>query len=229
MAKKLPLQPSKTFLINLESRNDRLQGTIKEFEKVWIKDYQVFKAINWKALWLFYTWWTWDRFITRDKYNTIIDENMIPAMRTPYRKARMAWMTWCFLSHYLIFQEAYHNKYESILVFEDDVWFIDVYNDSLASAMKHISKDREFILLWWNHEPRNSLQFVNEYFSIPNKVWGSHAYYVNKSWIEKIYKMFNERWMVDHVDIMMFHCPLLHIYCLTEPLCVQRSSTSDIW
>lgn len=225
MKKLLPV--NKIYLINLESRPDRLSESVEELNKAGIDERELFRGINWKALGLFYTWRNKNWYATRDSLNRIVEENMIPTQRTPYNKSRMPWIVWCFLSHYLIFREAYYAWYESIAIFEDDVEFVDDFKKRVKVVMKDLPEDWEMVLLWWNNERDNHPSFYNKSFSIANRVWGTHWFMVNKEWIKKIYEMFNEKGILTHVDLMMYRSDI-KLYCVTTPLCVQRWSKSDI-
>lgn len=108
------------YYINLDKRTDRNDHVIKQFEKAGISMNQVkrFSAIN------------------GDTYSFSDEELHLfrnaDFMHTPSAKKMMGNQ----LSHFSIFKDAVQNKYERVLILQDDV----VFRDDFVSHLNHVSK-----------------------------------------------------------------------------------------
>jgi GR25 family glycosyltransferase involved in LPS biosynthesis len=90
----------------------------------------------------------------------------------------------CWMSHYRVLKDAYENKYDNILIFEDDVIFHEMFNQLFPLALNDLPTDWEILHLgyccafspidaWW-------------YLYYPKC---THAYILNKAGIDKMYNI----------------------------------------
>ncbi len=190
----------KIYLINLTHRTDRYKQAIENINGIGLHNVVRFPAINAKHLGL--------------TKKGLDNPGLIG----------------CFLSHYFIFQEAVVNGYERILVFEDDVTFVNGFNERLAYALDQLPTNWDFVYLGYTE--RNGMYTYKNKFSpnlaIPNDPWGTQAYMVQGDAIKMIYDHLQS--LNDHVDIQLSReiMPKLKAFELFPPLCPQSGSSSDI-
>ena len=222
------VKTDKNWIISLRDRPDRLNNAKIQMEKHKI-DYELFYGINWKKIWLFFTKWNQDWFMSNHWFGQNIEVDMIPTMRCPFPKSKMAGMAWCFLSHFLCIQDAYMKWYDRIAIFEDDVILSDDFTKRLEKEMKDVPEDRDILFMGRNSQRWNTPAYQNKSVVIPWDVRGMHWYMVQWKWIKKLYDLLCEG-QTDHIDVMInrkFNRDL-NIYAFTEPLCWQWWATSNI-
>jgi GR25 family glycosyltransferase involved in LPS biosynthesis len=190
---------SKIYCVNLPSRPDRRQNAINQFNKIGLKGYQFFNAIDGRELNL--------------KAGSAF---LNPAM------------VGCYLSHYLIIREAIENNYESILVFEDDINFIVGAATFLDYAIPTVPADWEFIYLGYTVYPKEikNTKILSDYWAIPGHCWGTHAYAVRGNGIAKLWQGLKH--ITNQIDIQLSYEILknqqLQYYAI-YPTCAQQNIT----
>jgi hypothetical protein len=222
------IHTDKNRLISLKDRKDRFDKAKKELESVGI-DYELMVWLNWKKLWLFFTKWNTSRYESNHWYGNVVEIDMIPTTRCPFPKSKMAWMVWCFLSHFLCIQDAYMKWYERIAIFEDDVVFSNDFIERIEKEINDVPENWEILFLWRNNQRWNSPTYYNKNVVIPNDVRWMHWYMVQGKWIKKLYDLLCE-WQTDHIDVMINRkfSKELEIYAFSDPLCIQWQSQSNI-
>lgn len=141
----------KVFVLNLKRRPDRLALFRKQAENIGLTNYEVFEALDAKALGLSHK-------------DSLIHPGMVG----------------CYDSHVKIMQKCIDEGIESYLVFEDDALFIDGFNFYLDIAWPHIPTDWEFLYLGYteHHGFNTHLKQINEFVVIPQSVWGTQGFMV---------------------------------------------------
>lgn len=142
-------------------------------------------------------------------------------------------MIGCFLSHYIIFREAYYKNLSRILVLEDDCKPMMGFNGFITRALNHIPHNWDFAYLGWYHhpDPKNKHIRVNTYWNKPNAVWGTHCYMVNtRRAIEVVWKGLQK--MENQVDVQLNRMVLpvsgLNYYAVVPSAITQYKTKSDV-
>jgi hypothetical protein len=109
----------------------------------------------------------------------------------------------CFRSHYRILEDALNNDLSSILVFEDDVLFVENFAARVDQFLRALPDDWEWIYLGGKHIQRNQgLPFpINPEVYRPFNVHGCFAYgFRGREAIERVYRHINspEDWLDRH-------------------------------
>ncbi|ULT99895.1 hypothetical protein L3Y34_000870 [Caenorhabditis briggsae] len=99
----------KIYLINLKRRSERLDRMQKIFDLLGI-EYSLLEATDGQKL---------DQLPEDLKNYHILDKYLDPITKRPMKNGEIG----CFLSHYRIWQDVVKNKYEKVIVFEDDLRF----------------------------------------------------------------------------------------------------------
>ncbi len=190
----------KIYLINLNHRHDRLQKSMAEVERIGLENVKRFPAINAKAL-----------GITKKDLDN-------PGL------------IGCFLSHFAILQEAVVNNYKRLLIMEDDVTFINGFNEAMTYALEQLPSDWELVYLGYTERYGENTfkKRVSDSIVIPNDPWGTQAYIVQNEGIRILYE--NLQHIKDHIDIQIsrYINPKLKVYELYPSLCPQSGAESDI-
>ena len=90
----------------------------------------------------------------------------------------------CMLTHYNIIEDAKKNNYKRILVFEDDILFIEDFHNKFNEKIKNISKD--WVLLYLGATQHS---IINEYYKdyyIPHVTDGTFAVAFDSSIYDEI-------------------------------------------
>lgn len=145
------LKFDKIYCINLVSKPERLQDAMDEFKKIGLENVTAFHA-------------------------TDAVEKQLFDPRGRFTPGMMG----CFNSHWRIFKEAFDQGLERIMVFEDDITFVEHLNPILTEVLKSIPQDWEFAWLGYKErgdgKPREK---VSDWWAIPKDTFGTHAYMVN--------------------------------------------------
>jgi hypothetical protein len=134
-----------------------------------------------------------------------------------------------------LIEDAINNKYESILLLEDDGTFVDQFTSKVQAFLERLPKDWGMIYLGGQHLFINSHppEKVNEWVYRPFNVNRTHAFALHQSMMLKVYNhLCNNNWQRgNHID---HHLGRLHqrrqdpIYCPKEWLIGQAAGKSDI-
>ncbi len=148
------------FLLNLDRRPDRLVHAAQQFESIKLDGVKRWTAVDANALGL----------------KSMID-GISPGM------------VGCYKSHRDIMKYCLDNNINSYIVFEDDLIFIPGFNEFLELALPQLPADWEFAYLGCTeHNNGKPYKFINEFWAIPNSVWGTQCFMIRgRSAIQKIY------------------------------------------
>lgn len=117
----------KIFVINMDRRKDRWFEFFRKAKEAGLNTYEKFKATDGKEL----------------EYNEEI-ERLFKNNNFKYQRGIIG----CALSHYRLWKHCYENNINNVLIFEDDVFFvekgktIDIWNNIIA---QYINEDTEFL------------------------------------------------------------------------------------
>lgn len=183
------LQIDKSYLINLEDRPERLAHSKALLAKLGLNDTIIFPAINGKKMNI-----------------TGTAEYFSPGM------------VGCFLSHFVIIQNAVIEGYKSILIFEDDFKLIGNGQTLMEKALPIIPTDWEVVWLGYYHRQNDvHKRQVNDYWSVPNYYHGTHAYMLRGRAILQVYNALKK--IKNQLDIQ------LHLFLDKSDLKVYAPTT----
>lgn len=152
----------------------------------------------------------------------------------------------CALSHYFIWKRVLEEGLDSVLVLEDDVFFVDDYKTIFANAMRQLPDDWDVFYLGCHglcnkdksyknpfisvfHLVKNSQvdKFVSKNVFIPEFPLATHAYAISASGCKKLLEAMSK--VAYHVDVMMaFQHKLLNVYACNPNIAYQLSEDSSI-
>lgn len=91
----------------------------------------------------------------------------------------------CLESHFYCIRDAIDNGYENILIFEDDVCFVNDDNEYLAEAVTYIAHDPRWDLFYLGGNVMYPAKFVHKHV-FKSRFFSTHAYIVNRRAFKKI-------------------------------------------
>jgi len=133
----------------------------------------------------------------------------------------------CYKSHFDILNNAFDNKYESILILEDDVVFVDNFSDKFFEGYKYIPDDWEMIYLGCNH--KKPYTRINDYVVKCNFAYTTSAIIIKGSALEKLLRATKHMHrQIDVVYAEMQAAGQLNAYAYHPWLMYQEDGWSDI-
>lgn len=169
----------KVYILNLTRRSERKEKTIQRLEKVGIKNYEFFRAIDGQllpAIW---------RQLSSHYYQ---NPNYLAST----------------LSHLAIYQDALDRGFGKILILEDDCLF----NQNLQSIFAQHQKDLENVDLWYfGYIPVRDDNEVWDYNIIPEwytnnvfqpkNLWGLFAYGIRSNLMREIITKYQDTFTIE--------------------------------
>jgi GR25 family glycosyltransferase involved in LPS biosynthesis len=191
----------KVFLINLDKRKDRLDRCNDIFEKNNVKDLV-------------------------ERFPGIVPD---PSDDIPYTKDTekiKVPLYGCLLSHVNIIKKAKAEGLKSILVFEDDVDFINI--ESIEKSVDQL-KNREWSLFYLGANTHVPLEKVDENLLILKKGYATHAVAYHESFYDYFIESFEQK-KIHIIDVWLsdFGQENFKSYCTFPITAVQVSNHSDI-
>jgi hypothetical protein len=104
----------------------------------------------------------------------------------------------CYMSHLRVLEKMMSNKNASVIIFEDDAFFCDNFNDEMETYLEHLPDDWEMAYLGGQHIVVPTK--VNDYVSRAKDVRGTHAYMLQGNGIMKLYQH-----LTDFVRLAIHH------------------------
>jgi GR25 family glycosyltransferase involved in LPS biosynthesis len=191
----------KVFLINLDKRKDRLDRCNDIFEKNNVKDLV-------------------------ERFPGIVPD---PSDDIPYTKDTekiKVPLYGCLLSHVNIIKKAKAEGLKSILVFEDDVDFINI--DSIEKSVDQL-KNRDWSLFYLGANTHVPIEKVDENLLILKKGYATHAVAYHESFYDYFIDSFEQK-KIHIIDVWLsdFGQENFKSYCTFPITAVQVSNHSDI-
>ncbi len=167
--------PIPIYVINLPNRTDRKTKILQEFTKHNITDYTITTAIHGNTL----------------DVEQMEKDNLISFSHRRLKKGEYG----CYLSHLNIYKKILESPEELHLVLEDDVYFVDRFNNKLKELLEKVS-DVEWDIFYIGRNCHKSASKCKEGIYIGNKrdgiyypehpFFGTHAYIIKKSTLLRI-------------------------------------------
>lgn len=114
-----------------------------------------------------------------------VDGNLIPDYVLQQYEKINKYAVGCILSHYKIIEDAKNNKYNRILILEDDVLFIENFNDNFTKFISQIKNDWKLLYLGASQHEWNGINVSRGYYLSKN-CDGTFAYAVDNSIYDQI-------------------------------------------
>ena len=201
----------KIFIINLDSRPDRLKNITDDLQKHSIVNYERFSAIR----------------PTADMLNTTYKRYLNKHAELPYRIGALG----CMLNHIGIIKIAKEMNYKKILILEDDCEIINdniinIINDSLCQLEEINNK---FMMLYLSGNHKRKYEQKSKNVAKINRTYTTHSYIVTENAYDIILHDLNEcRSEIDYYYARIFH-PKYDCYCTIPSLTTQKKGYSDIF
>ena len=200
----------RTFIINLDTRQDRWNDILPELERMGIENYERFSAICPKL--------------------EDLDPRFYSGMTAQYSKNPDGYRigaSGCKLSHMKILETALERGYENCLILEDDAYFtadgFDVFQ-AAASELPEINWD----MLYFSGSHKRPTTPVTDHIKRIQFTYTTHAYAIKRHLMQSV---FNDlKTYSKEVDV--YYAQKIHrqgkSYCIEPHIIRQRPGFSDI-
>jgi GR25 family glycosyltransferase involved in LPS biosynthesis len=190
---------NKTYLINLDRREDRLESSLLEFDKI-NSSFTRFPAID----------------------GSILDIEIETTDNLRWNKSAYA----LTLTTIEILKDAIENEYENILIFEDDVEFHPCFDILFDSYMISAPKKYDFLFLGYTNTSAPST--YNTHWDKVRSSFSCHAYAINKHMFKPFLKLLsNLDKPIDYYTNIIIGSRLNSFNSKTK-LVYQKNGISDI-
>jgi GR25 family glycosyltransferase involved in LPS biosynthesis len=96
------------------------------------------------------------------------------------------------ISHLQILNSFKYSDYSNVLIFEDDVYFADNYQEKLELFINNVPNDWDILNLGQNYTfKQNQVSFLSEHVNILKNMYGVHSYAFSKNKINHFCNKFN--------------------------------------
>jgi len=152
----------------------------------------------------------------------------------------------CALSHIKTWKTFMNTDDEYAIILEDDVVLEDNFLENVNNALMHVPQDYDvlylgcfgcdpddvhnfFKLTEFMYGKNKRAAFINEYISIPEFAYATHAYILSRNGAKKLLKLFDK--INNHIDIMLHTFAsknIINTYVTTPRLAYQTSTDTGI-
>lgn len=101
----------------------------------------------------------------------------------------------CALSHKIAYENILFGEGQYVLILEDDIFFVDDFNERLQILSNNIKKE-DFDILYLGYSS-NGIYINNEFYDNPSYVYGTFAYIVNKKAAKYLLEIFPLNYQLD--------------------------------
>jgi GR25 family glycosyltransferase involved in LPS biosynthesis len=134
-----------------------------------------------------------------------------------------------YLSHLNMLKLANNNKWESVLIFEDDITLSSDFDSRLDYLMKLLPKDWKIVYLGFNGQPNTSLTKINKWVYSVKNVYGCFGMLINGNFLnEFINKIETNKTVIDEV-IRTVILTNYTCYAFIPFLLYVNDDYSDLW
>lgn len=138
---------------------------------------------------------------------------------------------YCAASYHKIFKRAYEEKYEKIIIFEDDAAFYDDRDissiDLISNAFDELEKFSDWEMIFLGGCPLYHMEIVSKSLAKVGWVLGTHAVGYKRSVIEKVVKEYVP-FKDGTIDGWYSNSPSINKYLINPFAMYQRPVTSDL-
>lgn len=196
-------------VINLPHRTDRKAKIIEELARVKLTNYTFTEAIH---------------------GSTLDVEAMEKAGEISFKCRKLKRGEYgCYLSHLDVYKKIITSNEEMHLILEDDVFFVPSFKVKANTLLSKVAKIEWDILYLgvnnWN-ETHHQGTFVQEGIYCPaNPIWGTHAYVIKKSTLERIIDLLMP--IILPIDVKLMEMTEIKKLVLTNNIVRNHNSESD--
>lgn len=205
----------KMFCITLKDTPKRTEITKLEFEKHGL-NVTFFNGIN------------GHKFGLRSSIPYMDDHpNWKPGDSSPYYMSQGH--VGCVLSHYMLWQTLSYLPYEEIIIFEDDVFFVDNFVEKFRIAYAELPTDWQFAFIGHCCLPPENYQIkiTNNIIKTTHPPLCTHAYMIKKSAIPTLLDTNHLCWTNIDIQLAKRTLPLIPYYVMYPPLADQKSQLKE--
>lgn len=112
------------------------------------------------------------------------------------------------ISHLQLLNSFKYSDYSNVLIFEDDVFFVENYKEKLELFMNNIPSDWDILNIGRNYTfKQDQVDELSEHVDILKNVYGAHAYAFSKNKINHFCTKFNyARYLPYAQDALLIDC-----------------------
>ncbi len=198
----------KVFVLNLPHRTDRLESFEDAAEKLDL-EYTVFESFDGKKY--LHSDFTYDGIKIGPPYH---NEN--------YFKGQVG----CLLSHLSLIKYCKRKNYSKVAILEDDVSFVDDFNNKIDNLFSKINNDWQMLYL-----SGSSPEFIENFdgYSSISQILTTHSYIIKSEIYDVLINNFYEKLFTHEVDVCYSHIhKKVKTYVSMPFLTYQEAGYSDI-
>jgi len=207
------------YLINLKRRPDRLHNFLEYYKSSDFKNETVIKfdAIDGSKLDV-------DSVSLSELAKAELQQLETTGFRTKHYQLTKGAIG-CYLSHVKIWENILKNKYNNVLIFEDDAKIPDDLNAKIYEHMKYIPNDWDIVLFGYICKKCRKYE---SYYEV-ERFMLTHCYMINRNAIIKIMNSNTLFPITQQIDALMSELSsILNIYSVKDKVVKQFSSRTDI-
>jgi len=112
------------------------------------------------------------------------------------------------ISHLQVLNSFKYSDYSNVLIFEDDVYFTENYQEKLKLFMNNVPADWDILNLGKNYTFKpEQVNCLSEHISVLKSVYGAHSYAFSKNKIQQFCNKFNDvRCLPYAPDSLLIQC-----------------------
>jgi len=131
-------------------------------------------------------------------------------------------------SHFSAISEAKQRGWKNCLIFEDDATFHEKFSEKIKYCIPFL-RESKWDMFYMGGMPFNKCENVNEYVSVCNDVYESHAYAINHTFFDQVISSSYTDGMIDNFYLHRCHEEQINCYIANELLVWQNSSVSSVF
>lgn len=132
----------------------------------------------------------------------------------------------CYLSHLEILREA-RQKRENVLIFEDDVEFVNLDKISISDALDEIN-DMEWAMGYFGGNILKPFYQETSFWARLNHCQSTHSYFISKEYLNDIIMFLEKNPYIIDVLYANYLVPQFPSYIIIPMVAIQRTSYSNI-
>lgn len=134
-----------------------------------------------------------------------------------------------YLSHLNMIKHAKNNKWDEILILEDDITLCSDFDDRLDLFMKTLPDDWKIAYIGFNGQPNSKIEYVSSSIYSVKNVYGCFGIMINGTFLDKLIEIIEKNKVaIDHV-IHQFVLPNYSCYSFIPFLVYVNDDYSDLW
>lgn len=134
-----------------------------------------------------------------------------------------------YLSHLNMLKIASKNKWDKVIILEDDITLSNDFDDRLDKLIKELPTDWKMVYLGFNSQKNTTINKINQWVYSVNNVYGCFGMLINGNFLEELISTIeNHKTVIDEV-IHKIILPNHKIYSFIPFLLYVNDDYSDLW